>query len=69
MCRKVGDEERQPRDDRSARGTWQRIGGGNHVLVMLNHVRWYIAHPLTLRHLEEMMAKHGISVDRSPVRR
>ncbi|RKT10508.1 hypothetical protein B0G69_7933 [Paraburkholderia sp. RAU2J] len=27
-------------------------------------VRWYVAYPLSLRHLEEMMAERGIEVDR-----
>src|ERR1022692_2534239 len=37
--------------------------------VMLTCVRWYVAYPLSLRHLEEMMAERGISVDRSTVQR
>ena len=37
--------------------------------VMLLCVRWYIAYPLSLRHLEEMMAERGISVDHSTVHR
>src|SRR5207253_3553566 len=37
--------------------------------VMLTCVRWYVAYPLRLRHLEEMMAERGISVDRSTVHR
>ncbi len=28
--------------------------------VMLTCVRWYVAYPLSLRHLEEMMAERGI---------
>jgi len=32
-------------------------------------VRWYVAYPLSLRHLEEMMAERGISVDHSTVHR
>jgi transposase-like protein len=32
-------------------------------------VRWYVAYPLSLRHLEEMMAVRGISVDHSTVHR
>ncbi|KWC25673.1 hypothetical protein WL48_29005 [Burkholderia ubonensis] len=30
--------------------------------VILLCVRWYIAYPLSLRHLEEMMAERGVSV-------
>ena len=36
--------------------------------VMLSCVRWYVA-PLSLRHLEEMMAGRGVSVDHSTVHR
>lgn len=37
--------------------------------VMLTCMRWYVAYPLSLRHLEEMMAERGISVDQSTVHR
>src|ERR1700682_2533228 len=37
--------------------------------VFLMCVRWYVAYPLSLRHLEEMMAERGISVDHSTVHR
>jgi putative transposase len=37
--------------------------------VMLLCVRWYVAYPLSLRHLEQMMAERGISVDHSTVHR
>ena len=37
--------------------------------VILLCVRWYVAYPLSLRHLEEMMAERGIAVDYSTVRR
>jgi len=37
--------------------------------VILRCVRWYSAYPLSLRHLEEMMAERGISVDHSTVHR
>src|SRR5260370_36703691 len=33
--------------------------------VILMCVRWYVAYPLSLRHLEEIMAERGISVDHS----
>nr|WP_232346511.1 IS6 family transposase [Cupriavidus sp. USMAA2-4] len=36
---------------------------------MLTCVRWYVAYPLSLRHLEEIMAERGISVDYSTVHR
>lgn len=37
--------------------------------VILTCVRWYVADPLSLRHLEEMMAERGIAVDHSTVHR
>ena len=37
--------------------------------VMLLCVRWYVAYPLSLRNLEEMMSERGISVDHSTVHR
>jgi transposase-like protein len=37
--------------------------------VILTCVRWYVAYPLSLRHLEEMMAERRISVDHTTVRR
>ena len=36
---------------------------------MLLCVRWYVAYPLSLRHLEQMMAERGILVDHSTVHR
>ena len=37
--------------------------------VILTSARWYVAYPLSLRHLEEMMAERGTSVDHSTVHR
>lgn len=37
--------------------------------VMLLCARWYMACPLSLRHLEEMMLARGIKVDHSSVHR
>jgi putative transposase len=37
--------------------------------VILTCVRWYVGYPLSLRHLEDMMAERGISVDHSTVHR
>jgi putative transposase len=34
--------------------------------VILTRVRWYVAYPLSLRHLDEMMAERGIAVDHAP---
>ncbi|KLU23956.1 integrase [Caballeronia mineralivorans PML1(12)] len=41
----------------------------NPLEVMLTCVRRYVAYPLSLRHLEEMMAERGIAVDHSTVHR
>jgi transposase-like protein len=37
--------------------------------VILTCVRWYVAYPLSLRHLEDMMAERGVSVDHATVHR
>jgi putative transposase len=37
--------------------------------VMLTCVRWCVAYPLSLRHIEEMMAERGVSVDHATVLR
>ncbi|TDY16711.1 DDE superfamily endonuclease [Paraburkholderia sp. BL6665CI2N2] len=53
-------------------GRWQKCSSActHYPLdVMLLCVRWYVAYPLSLRHLEEMMAERGIPVDHSAVHR
>ena len=37
--------------------------------MMLVCVRWYAAYPLSLRHIEEMMAERGVFVDHATVHR
>src|SRR5664279_3536138 len=37
--------------------------------VMLTCVRWYVAYPLSLRHVEEMMQERGVFVDHVTVHR
>jgi putative transposase len=37
--------------------------------VILPCVRWYVAHPSSLRHLEEMTGEHSILVDHLTVHR
>jgi len=37
--------------------------------VILLCVRWYVAYPLSLRHLEELNAERGFEVDHSSVHR
>jgi putative transposase len=39
------------------------------VEVMLTCVRWDVAYPLSLRHIEEMMAERGVMVDHATVHR
>ena len=36
---------------------------------MLAFVRWYVAYPLSLRHIEEMMQERGVFVDLVTVHR
>jgi putative transposase len=36
---------------------------------MLTCVRWYVAYPLSFRHIEEMMAEWGVVVDHATVHR
>ena len=37
--------------------------------MMLTCVRWYVAYPLSLRHIEEMMQERGVFVDHVTVHR
>lgn len=37
--------------------------------VILVCIRWYVASPLSYRHLEEMMDERGVSVDHSSINR
>ena len=39
------------------------------IEVILVRVRWYVAYPLSLQHLEEMMAQLGVAVDHSTIHR
>ena len=39
------------------------------IEVMLVCVRWYAAHPLSLRQIEEMMAERGVAVDHATIHR
>ena len=41
----------------------------NPVEVMLLCVRWYALHPLSLRHIEQMMAERGVAVDHATIHR
>jgi len=37
--------------------------------VILACIRWYVAYPLSYRHLEEMMQERGVLVDHSSINR
>lgn len=37
--------------------------------IILTCVRWYVAYPLSYRHLEEMMEERGVSIDHSTLNR
>jgi transposase-like protein len=37
--------------------------------VMLMGVRWYVAYPLSTRHVEELMAERGVDVGHSTINR
>src|SRR5471032_2594 len=37
--------------------------------VRLPYIRWYVAYPLSYRHLEEIMKERGVSVDHSSINR
>ncbi len=39
------------------------------IEIMLICVRWYAAYPLSLRHIEEMMAERGVEVDHATIHR
>src|SRR5687768_14663486 len=44
---------------------------GTHFVkdIMLTCMRWYLAYPLSYRHVEELMQERGVSVDHSTVNR
>src|SRR5262245_4081065 len=37
--------------------------------IILTGVRWYVAYPLSTRHVEELMEERGVEVDHSPINR
>jgi putative transposase len=37
--------------------------------IILMGVRWYLAYPLSSRHVEELMAERGMPVDHAPIQR
>jgi putative transposase len=37
--------------------------------IILIGVRWYVAYPLSYRHIEELMAERGVAVDHATINR
>ena len=37
--------------------------------IILTAVRWYVAYPLSTRHVEELMCERGVHIDHSTVNR
>jgi putative transposase len=37
--------------------------------IIFTCVRWYVAYPLSYRHVEELMRERGVLVDHAPVNR
>ena len=37
--------------------------------IILMGVRWYLAYPLSYRHVEELMEERGVPVDHAPIQR
>ena len=37
--------------------------------IILMGVRWYVAYPLSTRHVEELMKERGVDVDHSTINR
>jgi transposase-like protein len=37
--------------------------------IILMGVRWYVAYPLSMRHVEELMAERRVEVDHSTINR
>ena len=37
--------------------------------IILMGVRWYVAYPLSTRHVEELMLERGVQVDHSTINR
>jgi putative transposase len=37
--------------------------------IILMSVRWYVAYPLSYRHVEELMEERGVSVDHATINR
>jgi putative transposase len=37
--------------------------------IILTGIRWYVAHPLSPRHVEELMLERGVHVDHATINR
>jgi putative transposase len=61
---------RDPREQRGRRTTAVSFKGAHFPKdVILSCVRWYVAYPLSTRHVEELMEERGITVDHSTINR
>ena len=58
-------------DDKSEGETMAVSFKGAHFppAIILPCVRWYVAYPLSTRHVEELMLERGVHVDHSTVNR
>jgi hypothetical protein len=67
MLVRLGDNGDTKGDDRGTTqgGQADALPGGGDAPC----VRWYVAYPLSLRHIEEMMAERGMFVDHATVHR
>lgn len=57
----------KPLTDPALKNLFKRLHYPFDVILMC--VRWHVAYPLSLRHLKEMLAERGLSVDHSTVHR
>ena len=60
-------DERSFIRERDDGGQFQRCAFSPEVILPC--VRWYVAYPLSYRHVEELMQERGVCVDRSTVNR
>jgi transposase-like protein len=60
--RDLSRKERESTDD-------QLQGGHFAKDIILVGVRWYVAYPLSYRHVEELMEERGVSVDHATIQR
>src|SRR5947209_16275814 len=58
------------RDERGRRPMARSFKGAHFPKeIILTGVRWYVAYPLSTRHVEELMQERGVSVDHATINR